>query len=86
MYYYIFFVGPIFGLIGILISKNNNRSGLVGFLVGYLFGPIGFIILMFLGKRTENGINSIDSCENCGEKLNPTDKFCGNCGTKVLHS
>lgn len=67
----------IFGLVGFLLGKTKGKEG-VGFLLGILLGPIGWIVVLLLG-------GSRHKCPKCQGSL-PSESVtrCMHCGAALL--
>lgn len=76
------------GIATAVIATSKGRSG-AWFFVGLLFGPIGILIALGVGKNTkaleelalENG--ELQKCHFCAESIKVEAKICKHCGNKV---
>tara|TARA_Y100000994_G_C15290463_1_gene275148 strand:- start:269 stop:469 length:201 start_codon:yes stop_codon:yes gene_type:complete len=50
-FYFALAVGVALGAWGSYMAERRNRSKNLGFLLGFLFGVIGLIIIMLLGSK-----------------------------------
>jgi len=65
----------LFGIVAALIGKNKGQ-GCLGFIVGFLLGPIGLIIMIFTrGNRRR--------CPHCKELINKDASVCPHCRREV---
>ena len=66
-------VGIVCGVIGCLLGMSKD-AGELGFILGFLLGPIGIIVSAFADGRTP--------CPHCGTKLNGRPAICPGCKTR----
>jgi len=64
------------GAIAAYMYQQKGQSQGVGFLVGFLLGPIG-ILLVLLSPST------LITCPYCAEKIQPEAKICKHCGQNI---
>lgn len=50
---WLFVIGPIFGLITLLMAGNRGRNKITGFIGGYVFGILGIVYYLIAGDDTE---------------------------------
>ena len=86
--------GFIFGAISCACCSNkNNIDGILGFLLGFLFGMFGFAITVAIvlsgiennavkKRYGENDGEHVDFCKTCGYQLFDDDTECPNCHNK----
>jgi zinc transporter ZupT len=41
----------VFGLIGADLAQDRRRDALAGALLGMLFGPLGWLVILMVGRR-----------------------------------
>lgn len=75
----------ICGGVAAMIASSKGGSGLIGFLVGALLGPIGIIVAFFLGDEKAAAAGQIAAgerkkCPKCAELVQPDALVCKHCG------
>ncbi len=60
------------GVVAMLIYTKKGRSGLVGFLGGFLCGPIGLLLALASS-------NVLPKCPFCAERINKEAIVCPHC-------
>lgn len=72
-------VAVVCGFIGAAIGEPK-RQGAMGFLLGFLFGPLGLLIVAVMQP------NAVPAawCPVCGAVLAPFAPVCGECGAERL--
>lgn len=75
----------ICGGISAMIASSKGGSGLIGFIVGFLLGPLGIVVAFFLGsekgaaeKEVAGGTKK--KCPRCAELVQPDALVCKHCG------
>ena len=74
------------GLINIPIAQSRGRSLVRWFFLGFLLGPIGFILLLFMPKtQTKKDEEALDrgelrKCPSCAELVKSEAVKCRHCG------
>ena len=63
----------ISGFIASYIYKNRGRPGIVGFLAGFLLGPLGIILALVTPSN-------LPKCPYCAEHVRPEAIVCKHCG------
>jgi hypothetical protein len=62
------------GIIGAIIGTNKNAVG-IGFLLGFLFGPLGLLAAFAVDNR--------EKCLHCGGRLNAKPAVCQHCNRSL---
>ncbi len=75
------------GVVAAVIASNKGGSGVLGFIVGLLLGPIGVIIAFFMGNEKAAVAAQITSgdrkkCPRCAELVQPDALVCKHCGNE----
>ena len=70
-------VWVVLGLIGGYIYSRKGRSAVVGFLGGFILGPIGLILALLTRSN-------LKKCPYCAEYIKPEAKVCKHCGREVV--
>lgn len=73
------------GVIAAMIVADKGGNGVIGFLVGVLFGPLGIVAAFFLGDAKAKEAQQIaggDSkkCPRCAELVKADALVCKHCG------
>jgi len=76
------------GILGAVIASSKGGSGVAGFLVGFLLGPIGVIITLFMGnaarkEAAELAEGSAKKCPHCAELIKREAVVCKHCGRDI---
>jgi hypothetical protein len=68
------FIGVWFlcGMIAASIYQRKGRSGITGFLGGFLLGPLGVILALASGSN-------LPKCPFCAERIQQEAKVCPHC-------
>lgn len=74
----------ICGGIAAMIASSKGGSGVIGFIVGVLLGPIGVIVSFFLGNEKAAAAAQISTgerkkCPRCAELVQPDAMVCKHC-------
>lgn len=83
------FLWLLCGMLAAGIYSNKGGSGLLGFLVGAIFGPIGVIIaLVSKGdqsalERRELTNGTMKKCPSCAELVRSEATVCKHCGREL---
>ena len=64
------------------IASSKGRSAGAWFLGGLLLGPIGLLIVGFMGAPAPN-VSSVRKCPFCAETILREAKVCKHCGREV---
>lgn len=75
-----------FGIIGSMIADKKGNSGVAGFLLGILLGPIGLLIAFFTSDNPhgkERKLGNTRKCPYCAEYVKPEAKVCKHCGRNL---
>ena len=64
-----------------IIATYRGANPNLGFLAGFLLGPIGIFIAFVLPKKGEKGKNKL--CPYCGKYYQGNPNYCPNCGNKL---
>lgn len=80
------FMGLIFGGITMVVGRNNGRSAGAWFVIGLLFGPLGLIASLVVGKdqaavdAMQLTAGEVKKCPFCAELIKPEALICKHCG------
>lgn len=83
---YAIFILAMCGIGAAIVASNKGRSGFGWLLIGFLLGPIGFILSLVVSKNTavleESAVLSGESrkCPYCAELVKTEAKICKHCG------
>lgn len=83
---YVIFVLLMSGIGSALVASNKGRNSFGWFLIGFLIGPMGFILSLIISKNTkvleENAIQNseLKICPYCAELIKYQAKICKHCG------
>lgn len=86
-----FMIWGICGAVAAMIASDKGGSGLAGFLVGFLLGPIGIVAAFFMGDekvKEQRQIEAGDSkkCPRCSELVKFDARVCKHCGNEFSSS
>lgn len=79
----------ICGIASGIIASGKGRSGFGWFLIGFLFGPIGFLASLIVSKeqrapQVSQGVGSdTRTCPHCAETVKRQAKVCRYCGGEL---
>ena len=74
------------GLINIPIARSRGRSQVRWFFLGFLLGPLGFVLLLFIpktqAKKDEEAFDrgELRKCPSCAELVKSETVKCRHCG------
>lgn len=68
----------LFAIIGAIIG-SIKKMGLLGFLYGFLLGPIGLLIICIWVAKSKEGKKK---CPDCANWVNEEAKICSHCKYK----
>ena len=77
------------GIASAIVAANKGRSAFGWFLLGFLLGPIGFILSLIMGKNVavieENAIRGGEykKCPFCAEVVKVEATICKHCGKEL---
>jgi hypothetical protein len=76
------------GALAAMIASSKGGSGLVGFIVGALFGPFGIAFAFFLGGDDGKDAKAIadgaaKKCPKCAELVKSEAVICKHCGVSL---
>lgn len=69
---FILLIWVICGIAAMAVYQRKGRSGVTGFLGGFLLGPIGLILAILSG-------NNLPKCPFCAERIQKEAKVCPHC-------
>jgi len=69
---FIFLIWIVCGVAAMSIYQKKGRSGLTGFLGGFILGPIGLILALASGS-------DLPTCPFCAERIQKAAKVCPHC-------
>jgi hypothetical protein len=79
----------ICGGVAAMIASDRGGSGVAGFLVGALLGPLGVVAAFFMGDaqvveqgQIKAGISK--KCPRCSELVKPDAQVCKHCGHEFV--
>ena len=76
----------LFGVAAMLVMQNKGRSGLSGFTLGFLLGPLGLIIALAM-ERDDEMLEWMRGdrrrCPHCAESIRSEASLCRFCGNEV---
>jgi hypothetical protein len=75
------------GAIAAGIAESRGGDGSNGFIVGFIFGPLGVIASFFMGSASgraqiEVATGAKKKCPRCAELVQPEALVCRYCGTE----
>lgn len=74
------------GIIAGAVYSNRGRSGISGFLIGVLLGPLGIILALVSKPNTQElesrslASGDLKKCPNCAELVRGDARVCKHCG------
>jgi len=83
---YAILIWAMCGIGAAIVASNKGRSGIGWFVIGFLLGPIGFILSLVVSKNTasleESAVLSGESrkCPYCAELVKIEAIICKHCG------
>ena len=75
----------ICGGVAAMIASSKGASGVLGFFVGLLLGPLGIVAAFFLGGEEQKAVKELEAgtakkCPRCAELVKPDALVCKHCG------
>ena len=75
----------ICGAVAAMIASSKGGSGVLGFIVGLLLGPLGIVAAFFLGGEEQKAAKELEAgiakkCPRCAELVKPDALVCKHCG------
>jgi hypothetical protein len=86
LFWFLAGVGSLFlGMIAALIASARGGDGILGFILGLLFGPFGIVAAFYLGDEKSRERKDIDlgyrkRCRDCAELVKTEARICKYCG------
>lgn len=74
-----------------MIASSKGGSGGLGFVVGFLLGPLGIIVALFMGSEESKASQLVadgakKKCPRCAELVQPDALVCKHCGNEFAAS